>query len=92
METFSVRILHSRKRLGIKGIEAPSIDVAEASLIEILCDYLNPFLSRSSDTLKKSVYVIKDKQIRKLFLFMQIQANAQPEKFTLEICRKGFVE
>jgi hypothetical protein len=40
METFEVKILQMRKRIGIKEISAPSIDAAESLITELLKKYL----------------------------------------------------
>jgi hypothetical protein len=41
MEIFKVKILQTRRRLGIKEITAPSIEVAESSITEILKQHFN---------------------------------------------------
>jgi hypothetical protein len=52
METFEVKILQTRRRLGIKEISAPSIEVAESSITELLKKYLG-FAALSS----KVIYI-----------------------------------
>lgn len=41
MELFEVKILHRRKRLGIKEISAPSFETAEAYITQLLKEYLD---------------------------------------------------
>jgi hypothetical protein len=39
MESFEVKILHMRKRIGIREVAAPSIELAEFSIIQLLKQY-----------------------------------------------------
>lgn len=80
-----MKILQFRKRLGLKEIEAPSLEVAESSLIEILCDYLNLNFSVSKNDLKKCIYIFKDANQRKLLLFFQPVPDRESEKLSIEI-------
>jgi hypothetical protein len=88
MEWFSVKILRSRKRLGLKEIETPSMEVAESAIIEILNDHLSLDFSIKEDALKKVVYVYKDANQRKLLLFYQFDKQIGMEKISVEILRK----
>lgn len=65
METFEVKILQTRKRLGIKEIEAPSIEEAEIYLLKLLCDF---FETRLDSCLK--YYRLKSESERKLILLI----------------------
>lgn len=68
MESFKVKILQNRKRLGIKEISAPSLDIAECSLIEILSNYFKSafpeliYLSKERDEIKMKM-ILKDTKL-----------------------------
>jgi hypothetical protein len=63
METYEVKILQMRRRLGIKEISAPSIEVAEFSITKLLKQYLG-FEAFN----EKVIYLIRTQHERKIKL------------------------
>jgi len=84
---FSIRMLHLRKRVGIKAIETDHIDTAEAFIRELLCDGSFPLLNRQHVVEEVSLAV--DEPDRKVLLFiLKNKNNGLEEKFRVYIEQK----
>jgi hypothetical protein len=80
METFEVKILQTRRRLGIKEISAPSIEAAESSITELLKQYLN-----LEAIAEKIFYINKTSSERK------IKLHISDYKFSISLVKASLV-